>query len=74
MAEREDCMRCGGTGYLGADKCPICKGKGYVLVKDVQDADEEWEDEDEEFDDEEESEDEIDDVEESEEEDDEEWE
>jgi phenylalanyl-tRNA synthetase alpha chain len=26
------CFRCGGTGYLGAERCPTCKGEGWIEI------------------------------------------
>jgi phenylalanyl-tRNA synthetase alpha chain len=26
------CFRCGGTGFLGAERCPTCKGEGWIEI------------------------------------------
>ena len=26
------CFRCGGTGYLGSERCPTCKGEGWIEI------------------------------------------
>jgi phenylalanyl-tRNA synthetase alpha chain len=26
------CFRCGGTGWLGADRCPTCRGEGWIEI------------------------------------------
>jgi phenylalanyl-tRNA synthetase alpha chain len=26
------CFRCGGTGYLGPERCPTCKGEGWIEI------------------------------------------
>jgi phenylalanyl-tRNA synthetase alpha chain len=26
------CFRCGGTGYVGSDRCPTCKGEGWIEI------------------------------------------
>jgi phenylalanyl-tRNA synthetase alpha chain len=26
------CFRCGGTGYVGAERCPTCKGEGWIEI------------------------------------------
>jgi phenylalanyl-tRNA synthetase alpha chain len=26
------CFRCGGSGYVGSDRCPTCKGEGWIEI------------------------------------------
>jgi phenylalanyl-tRNA synthetase alpha chain len=26
------CFRCGGTGYVGSERCPTCKGEGWIEI------------------------------------------